>query len=98
MTNYKPVSSAERTLWEALPKTEATCSSCLFGRKVQNNRRKLCECHISRPTVTGFPFVRQDDCCLCHIDETSRKWSFEGLLPDGFIRFYAARPAERRAE
>ena len=43
----------------------AKCASCLFGRPVtvidkdksgkETARRKMCECHVARPTRYGFP-------------------------------------------
>lgn len=68
----------------------AACSGCLFGRPVtivdkdkagrETGRREMCECHVARPTRYGFPAVRLDDFCACHVDAASGERTFAGLV------------------
>lgn len=68
----------------------ARCTDCLFGRPVtivdkdkdgrELGRREMCECHVARPTRFGFPAVRLDDFCACHVDATSGERTFAGLV------------------
>lgn len=68
----------------------AKCASCLFGRPVtvvdkdksgkETARREMCECHVARPTRYGFPTVRLDDFCACHVDEATAERTFAGLV------------------
>ena len=68
----------------------AKCASCLFGRPVtvvdrdksgkETARREMCECHVARPTRYGFPTVRLDDFCACHVDAATNERTFAGLV------------------
>lgn len=69
----------------------ARCSECIFGRGVtivdkdktgkELGRRECYECHVSRPTRYGFPVVRTDDFCACHVDAKTGERTFAGLAP-----------------
>lgn len=69
----------------------ARCAECLFGRGVTitdynkagkvTGKREMCECHVSRPTRYGFPVVRTDDFCACHVDAKTGERTFAGLAP-----------------
>ena len=69
----------------------ARCAECLFGRGVTitdynkagkvTDKREMCECHVSRPTRYGFPVVRTDDFCACHVDAKTGERTFAGLAP-----------------
>ena len=71
----------------------AKCETCIFGRPVtisdrdksgkETGRREMCECHVARPTRYGFPVVRLDDFCACHVDAASNERTFAGLVPNG---------------
>lgn len=71
-------------------KGTAKCASCAFGRAVtiidydkhgkQTGTRDMCECHVARPTRNGFPVVRLDDFCSCHVDATTFERTFAGLV------------------
>lgn len=73
----------------------ARCASCLFGRAVtiadhdktgkETARREMCECHVSRPTRYGFPVVREDDFCACHVDAKTAERTFAGLAPSAIV-------------
>lgn len=68
----------------------ARCAECLFGRLVlvadkdkrgvETGRREMCECHVARPTRTGFPVVRPDDFCALHVDADTMDRTFAGLV------------------
>ena len=68
----------------------ATCAGCLFGRPAtiidrdkggkEMARREMCECHVARPTRYGFPVVRCDDFCACHVDAATHERTFAGLV------------------
>lgn len=68
----------------------AQCATCIFGRKVtiadKNkkgeviNSREMCECHVARPTRYGFPVVRLDDFCACHVEASTAERTFAGLI------------------
>lgn len=76
----------------ATPKSDATmrrCDGCLFGRMAivvekdkagVETRRNVCECHVARPTRSGFPMVRLDDFCACHVDAKTYERTFAGLV------------------
>lgn len=69
----------------------ARCSECIFGRGVtivdkdktgkELGRRECYECHVARPTRYGFPVVRDDDFCACHVDAKTGERTFAGLAP-----------------
>lgn len=69
----------------------ATCEGCMFGRPVtivdhdkagkETARRDMCECHVARPTRSGFPTVRLDDFCALHVDAETAERTFAGLAP-----------------
>lgn len=69
----------------------ARCAECIFGRGVTivdkdkagkvTGKREMCECHVSRPTRYGFPVVRTDDFCACHVDAKTGERTFAGLAP-----------------
>ena len=71
----------------------AKCEGCLFGRPVtvvdkdksgkETARREMCECHVARPTRYGFPTVRLDDFCACHVDAATNERTFAGLVVTG---------------
>lgn len=71
----------------------ARCAGCLFGRPVtvvdkdksgkETARREMCECHVARPTRYGFPTVRLDDFCACHVCAATAERTFAGLVPCG---------------
>ena len=71
----------------------AKCASCLFGRPVtvvdkdksgnETARREMCECHVARPTRYGFPTVRLDDFCACHVCAKTAERTFAGLVVAG---------------
>ena len=71
----------------------ARCADCLFGRPVtvvdkdksgkETARREMCECHVARPTRYGFPTVRLDDFCACHVDARTTERTFAGLVIGG---------------
>ena len=73
----------------------AKCAGCLFGRPVtvvdkdksgkETARREMCECHVARPTRYGFPCVRLDDFCACHVDAKTTERTFAGLVMPGTI-------------
>lgn len=73
----------------------ARCDECLFGRPVtvvdkdkdgrEIGRREVCECHVARPTRFGFPTVRIDDFCSCHVDAASGERTFAGLVIPGTV-------------
>jgi len=73
----------------------ARCSECLFGRPVtvsdrdksgkETARREMCECHVARPTRYGFPLVRLDDFCACHVDAKTNERTFAGLVIPGTV-------------
>lgn len=68
----------------------AKCETCIFGRKVTicdknkkgkvTNERQMCECHVARPTRYGFPVVRLDDFCACHVEAETAERTFAGLV------------------
>ena len=68
----------------------ARCADCLFGRPVtvvdkdksgnETGRRDMCECHVARPTRYGFPCVRLDDFCACHVCAKTAERTFAGLV------------------
>lgn len=68
----------------------ARCADCLFGRPVtvidkdkdgkETARREMCECHVARPTRYGFPLVRLDDFCACHVNAKTAERTFAGLV------------------
>lgn len=68
----------------------AKCENCIFGRAVmiidkdksgkETARRDMCECHVARPTRYGFPVVRLDDFCACHVSARSAERTFAGLV------------------
>lgn len=64
----------------------ARCAECLFGRPVAdtdksgNIRREMCECHVARPTKSGFPVVRPDDFCALHVDADTMERTFAGVV------------------
>lgn len=68
----------------------AKCETCIFGREITIadkakdgqvvNRRQMCECHVARPTRYGFPVVRLDDFCACHVDAKTAERTFAGLV------------------
>jgi hypothetical protein len=68
----------------------ARCDGCIFGRCIvvvdtnkrgeEVSRRELCECHVARPTRSGFPTVRRDDFCSCHVSAKTTERTFAGLL------------------
>ncbi len=76
---------------ESLP-TNARCDECLFGRNI--NCEVLhgdtveivakCECHLARPTKTGFPIVRPDDWCSLHVDNYTMERTFGGMAAQNF--------------
>ena len=71
----------------------AKCAGCLFGRPVtvvdkdksgkETARREMCECHVARPTRYGFPTVRLDDFCACHVCAKTAERTFAGLVVAG---------------
>ena len=71
----------------------AKCANSLFGRAVviedkdkKGNvkaTRDVCECHVARPTRFGFPCVRLDDFCACHVDAATNERTFAGLVVTG---------------
>lgn len=71
----------------------ARCAECLFGRPVtvvdkdksgkETARREMCECHVARPTRYGFPTVRLDDFCACHVCAATAERTFAGLVVGG---------------
>ena len=71
----------------------ARCADCLFGRPVtivdKNKKgevtaqREMCECHVARPTRYGFPTVRLDDFCSCHVCAETVERTFAGLVGAG---------------
>ena len=73
----------------------AKCANSLFGRAVviedkdkKGNvkaTRDVCECHVARPTRFGFPCVRLDDFCACHVDAATNERTFAGLVVTGTI-------------
>jgi hypothetical protein len=64
-------------------KSAATCMKCLFGRLVESEKKGIyCECHVARPTQSGFPMVRPDDFCPLHVMVRSKKRTFAGLVPE----------------
>ena len=70
----------------------AKCANCLFGRPVtitddkkKSTKREMCECHVARPTRSGFPIVRLDDYCACHVDAATGERTFAGLAPSSVI-------------
>lgn len=64
-------------------KCAATCMKCLFGRMVESAKKgTVCECHVARPTASGFPTVRPDDFCPLHVSVRSRKRTYAGLVPE----------------
>ena len=73
----------------------ARCARCLFGRPVtvidhdkkgaETGRREMCECHVARPTRYGFPVVRLDDFCACHVEAASAERTFAGLVMPGAV-------------
>ena len=75
----------------SMTKNTAACAACLFGRAVEIvdrdkggkevSRRSMCECHVARPTRSGFPVVRLDDFCACHVDAKTGERTFAGLAP-----------------
>ena len=81
-------SAAERNRPLRRSRSAATCSRCLFGRLVESaemigKNSVMVECHASRPTsASGFPLVRPDDFCPCHVSVKSRKRTFAGLVPE----------------
>lgn len=68
----------------------AKCIDCIFGRPVtiidrdksgkETGRRDMCECHVARPTRYGFPVVRLDDFCACHVSAESAERTFAGMV------------------
>ena len=74
--------------------TTATCAGCLFSRLVSipkrgpkprdghDNSSPMCECHVARPTSHGFPIVRRDDFCSCHVDADTHERTFANLAPN----------------
>lgn len=72
------------------PRGTARCIDCLFGRPAtivdkdkdgkETARREVCECHVARPTRYGFPCVRPDDYCSCHVDAATGERTFAGLV------------------
>lgn len=70
---------------------QAVCDNCLFGRLVtvvekdksgkELNRLDMCECHVSRPTVRGFPVVRRDDFCALHVDRGTLARTYAEIVP-----------------
>ena len=68
----------------------AKCENCIFGRAVtvidkdksgkETARREMCECHVARPTRYGFPIVRLDDFCACHVCAATTERTFAGLV------------------
>lgn len=86
-------SAAERNRPLGHSRSRQTCIRCLFGRPVANaDGVKLIECHAARPTsVSGFPLVRPDDFCPCHVTIRGRVRSYAGLAPEGV--WPAASPA-----
>ena len=71
----------------------ARCDGCLFGRGVTledrdkrgrlTGRRRMCECHVARPTRSGFPVVRPDDFCALHVGALTGERTFAGLVVPG---------------
>jgi hypothetical protein len=68
----------------------ARCIDCMFGRPAviierdkdgnETARHEVCECHVARPTRSGFPTVRPDDYCACHVDAKTAERTFAGLV------------------
>lgn len=69
------------------------CANCLFCKKVtiksqvgkgktaQEVEIEVNECHIYRPTRTGFPAVREDDFCSFHTNIDGNR-TYSGLNPN----------------
>lgn len=72
----------------------AHCAECLFGRPVtviegkdkEQTKREMCECHVARPTRSGFPLVRLDDFCSHHVDRVSGERTYAGFVPEGGVQ------------
>lgn len=57
------------------------CSQCIFARVSEDGR---CECHVARPTKTGFPSVNADDFCSLHVNAISGKRTFASYVTPGY--------------
>ena len=64
----------------------AKCEQCLFGFKLYAkngdgtmNAVKI-ECHVARPTKSGFPVVRFEDYCSFHVNGETGERTFAGLV------------------
>lgn len=76
----------------------AKCEKCLFGRPVTiieredaegrkaATRKRMCECHVARPTRSGWPVVRLDDYCSHHVDRESGERTYAALVPMGGVQ------------
>ena len=90
MTTKPTTKTASRRAPVAEPvlQTSAKCARCLFARLVAvpnddyGNASKMCECHVARPTSHGFPIVRRDDFCSCHVDAETHERTFANLAPN----------------
>ena len=91
-TTDKTDKGQEAAQAEAVPDTcrptSARCDGCLFGRKViivkrgraDKDGNARCECHVARPTSHGFPVVRCDDWCSCHVSARTHERTFGGII------------------